>query len=145
MKELNSLQNNYLKEADDEEKNFYITALCKLASSDGKIKPEELQYIEELANNAGIEIRPCFFNCPDKTCFEEARQFTNRKLALALLKHMFILAYTDNIFSDSEGLFICQISNALNIEPEKVQEISSWVIDRIIWLEQAEKIFEEYE
>lgn len=144
MKELNTLHNNYLKKAGAEEKNFFITALCKLASSDGKINPEELQYIEELANKAGIEIKPCFFNCPENACFEEARQFTNRKLALALLKHMFILAYTDNVFSDSEGYFICQISSALKIEPEKVQEISSWVIDHIIWLEQAEKIFEEY-
>ncbi len=145
MKELNSLHNKYLKEADAKEKNFFITALCRLASSDGKIKPEELQYIEELAGAAGIEIRPAFFNCPDEVFLEEARRFTNRKLALALLKHMFILAYTDNVFSDSEGIFICKISEVLNIEPDKVQEISSWVIDRIIWLEQAEKIFEEYE
>lgn len=143
MKNLNMLQNNYLKEATEEEKNFYITAMCKLASSDGKIKPEELQYIEEIATNAGIEIKTRFFNCTNEACLERAKQITNRKLALALLKHIFILAYTDSFFSDSEGMFICQISDALNIEPEKVQAIGSWVIDHIIWLEQAKIIFEE--
>lgn len=143
MKELHTHSHDYLKEATDEEKDIFITVLCTLASADGKINPEEMQYIDELAKDANIEIRPVFFSCPIDICIERTTQMQNRPLALVLLKHMFILAYTDNEFSDSEGNFICQISQALNIEPEKVQEISSWVIDRIIWLEQEEHIFEE--
>lgn len=137
------LSHDYLKEAEIEEKNIFITVLCSLASADGKIKPEEMQYIDDLAQSAGIEIKPVFFSCPTEKSIQLAAQIQNRHLALVLLKHMFILAYTDNEFSDSEGNFICKISQALTIEPEKVQEISSWVIDRIIWLEQAEQIFEE--
>lgn len=143
MKELYTHSHDYLKEATDEEKNIFITVLCTLASADGKIKPEEMEYIDGLARKSDIEIRPVFFSCPAETCIEKAAQIQNRHLALALLKHMFVLAYTDNEFSDSEGNFICRISQAMNIEAEKVQEISSWVIDRIIWLEQAAQIFEE--
>ncbi len=143
MKELQDHSHDYLKEAADEEKNIFFTILCALASADGKIKPEEMQYIDDLAQQSNTEIKPFFFNCPTETCLKKVAQIQDRHLALVLLKHIFILAYTDNNFSDSEGNFICQISQAMNIEPEKVQEISSWVIDRIIWLEQAEQIFEE--
>ena len=53
------------------------------------------------------------------------------------------IAYTDNNFSDSEGHFICSIGDALQIEAQKIGEISSWIIDHIIWLEQEALIFEE--
>ena len=48
-----------------------------------------------------------------------------------------------NILSDEETLFIGKVGIALGIEMEKIEQISNWVIDHIIWLEQAKIIFEE--
>ena len=126
-----------------EEKAAFITILCMLSGTDGTIREEEIEYILELADQMGTEVKQCYFDYPRELGVCKAALIKNRRLALELLKNMFALAYTDNVFSDSEGHFICEISEALKIEPQKVSEISSWIIDRIIWLEQAALIFEE--
>ena len=56
---------------------------------------------------------------------------------------MCMLAHVDNILSDEETLFIGKIGLALGVEIEKIEQISNWIIDRIIWLEQAKIIFED--
>lgn len=134
---------NNLNIAGKDEKTAFITILCMLCAIDGKIKNEEVEYIEELAEKMQIDILPTFFEYPKELCVCKAARIKNRRFALELLKNMFALAYTDENFSDEEGQFICTISEALKVEPQKVSEISSWIIDRIIWLEQAALIFEE--
>lgn len=134
---------NSLKTAKKDEKVAFITILCMLSAIDNNIRPEEIEYIEDLASEMQIEVLPSFYTYPKELCSCKAARIKNRQLALELLKNMFALAYTDNTFTDSEGHFICTISEALNIEPQKVTEISSWIIDRIIWLEQASLIFED--
>ncbi len=134
---------DYIFRASDDEKVAFITILCTLANTDGKIKPEEVHFIEELAENMEVEILPQFFKYTEELCIENAVKIKTRRLALELIKNMFALAYTDNDFSDSEGHFICAVGEALGVEPQKIGEISSWIIDRIIWLEQGALIFEE--
>ena len=56
---------------------------------------------------------------------------------------MCILAHADNELSESETLLIGRVGQAMGIELEKIQQISQWVIDRIIWMEEAKIIFEE--
>lgn len=126
-----------------EEKAAFLTILCMLSAIDGNIRDEEIEYITDLASQMEAELKPSYFNYPQELGVCKAALIKDRRLALELLKNMFALAYTDNIFTDSEGHFICEISEALKIEPQKVSEISSWIIDRIIWLEQAALIFEE--
>ena len=67
----------------------------------------------------------------------------NRRAAMELIKEMCILAHADDELSDSETLLIGRIGQAMGIELEKIEQISNWIIDRIIWLEQAKIIFEE--
>lgn len=134
---------NRFKTLKKEEKTAFIALLCMLSAIDGTIRNEEIDYIKELAEQMGTDIKQSYFTYPRELGVCKASLIKDRRLALELLKNMFALAYTDNLFSDSEGHFICEISDALNIEPQKVSEISSWIIDRIIWLEQAALIFEE--
>lgn len=135
----------FLTHATTEEKEVFITVLCTLANLDGEISPEETKYLELLSQKMELELKPRFFNVPPEQCLKLARIITTRRLALELVKYMLALAYTDKNFTDSEGVFIGKMSAVLRVEPEKVSEISSWVIDRIIWLEQAIVIFEDYD
>ena len=143
MSKLMVADNNKFKLLKKEEKTAFITILCMLSAIDGNIRTEETEYIKELAEQMQTEVKQSYFNYPRELGVCKAAMIKDRRLALELLKNMFALAYTDNIFTDSEGRFICDISDALKIEPQKVSEISSWIIDRIIWLEQAALIFEE--
>lgn len=124
-----------------DEKEFFITILGTLAAIDG-IKPEEIEFIKTLAVKFDLPLEERFFTYSPQECIANASRITNRALALELIKDMFILAYTDETFSDLEGEFICTIARALNIEAYKIKEISNWIIDRIIWLEQGNLIFE---
>ena len=74
---------------------------------------------------------------------ESVKIIDNRKAALELIKEMCILAHADNELSESETLLIGRVGQAMGIELEKIQQISQWVIDRIIWMEEAKIIFEE--
>lgn len=142
MKDLKSPNNRNLTLATKDEKTTFIIILCTLAAIDNKIKPEEMDYITTLASEIDIKIPPSFFKTPQEVCLQKAAEIKNRQLALELLKNMFALAYTDETFSDSEREFIITISEALNIPPQKVNEISAWIVDRIIWLQKASLIFE---
>lgn len=130
-----------LSTATEYEKELFLTILGTLAAIDG-IKPEEIEFIKMLAIRYDQPIDECFFTSSPQKCILNASRITNRALALELIKNMFILAYTDETFSDLEGEFICTIGQALNIETYKIKEISSWIIDHIIWLEQGNLIFE---
>lgn len=135
----------FITNAAKEEKEAFLTILCTLANLDGGISPEEIKLIEAIAQKMDITLEQRFFNVAPELCFKIARSITTRRLSLELIKYMLALAYTDKNFSDSEGVFIGKMSAVLGIESEKVSEISTWVIDRIIWLEQAVVIFEDYD
>lgn len=57
---------------------------------------------------------------------------------------MCLLANTDSDLSDNETLLIGRVGQAMGVELEKIQQISQWVIDRIIWLEEGKIIFEKF-
>ena len=132
-----------LYDASMEEKEIFLTILCTMANMDSKAIDEEKIFIEDLASELNIEITPRFYSLPPSLCAKYAQKIKSRRLALELIKYMFILSYADKNFSDSEGTLVRSVSEALNIEADKVGSISSWVIDHIIWLEQEAVIFEE--
>lgn len=57
---------------------------------------------------------------------------------------MCLLANADSDLSDNETLLIGRVGQAMGVELEKIQQISQWVIDRIIWLEEGKIIFEKF-
>ena len=62
---------------------------------------------------------------------------------MELVKEMCVLAHADDELSDNEILLIGRIGQAMGIEPKKIEQISQWVIDRLIWVEEGKIIFEE--
>ena len=138
----NISENNYLNSISAEEKRTFIAIICTLAKIDGELQQNEKKFLRDFANDLNIEFSPRYFSVTQEDCIKHASQIKNRRLAMEIIKYMLILAYTDKTFSDLEGNFIGNIAEALNLEAQKVAEISSWVIDRIIWLEQEAVIFE---
>ena len=49
----------------------------------------------------------------------------------------------DDELSDEETALIGKVGMAMGIDLDKIEQISNWVIDRLIWLEEAKIIFEE--
>ena len=60
-----------------------------------------------------------------------------------MIKEACLLANSDGDVSEKEIVFIGKIGQTMGVELEKIEQISQWVVDRIIWLEEGKIIFEQ--
>lgn len=138
---------DYLRVMTEDEKVAFIKALVRLAKTDGTFDENEKEFIKELAILYGVpanrheEIKN---TDSDEDVLAAVKNIKSRKVALELVKEMCLLANADSDLSENETLLIGKVGLALGVELDKVQQISRWVIDRIIWLEQGKIIFEKF-
>ena len=144
MSEIINLLPSHLSKASAEEKKAFFQVLICLANIDDNFDEGELNFIKDAAKTQGLNnIDELFKYDSPKQVIERAKVIKDRHLAMELVREMCILSHADNYLSDAETLFIGQVGLALGVELEKIEQISNWIIDRIIWLEQAKVIFEE--
>lgn len=130
----------------DEAKIAYLKAFTRLASIDGKFDDSEKAYIKSLAEQYLVpaeKMNEIFKIESDDAIIKAVSSIKNRRASLELIKELCFLAHTDDELSDEETLFIGRIGQAMGVELEKIEQISNWVIDRIISAEEAKVIFEE--
>ena len=136
----------YLNKLDENQRVVIIKILARLANADGKLDDSEKEFIRQVAKVYNIpekRIEEILNFGSDEDIIQSAKIITNRKVALELIKEMCILAHADSELTESETLFIGRVGQAMGVELEKIQQISQWVIERIIWMEEAKIIFEE--
>ncbi len=136
---------DYLKELSSEERVIFLKVLKRLAASDGVLDDDELGFIKELAVIFGVnaaELNKVLEPASDDEIVSEAGKISDRRKALELIKEMCMLANADKDLSETETMLIGRIGQAMGVELDKIQQISQWVIDRIIWLEEGKIIFE---
>lgn len=144
MSDINDILPSYLNTASSEEKRVFFQVLLHLAGADGVTDDDELAFIADAAARHGLSNIQDLDGYEDEAAvLKNVKIIKNRKLAMELIREMCTLSHVDNILSDEETLFIGKIGITLGVEMEKIEQISNWVIDRIIWLEQAKLIFEE--
>ena len=143
MSEIENILPTNLDSASNKEKKAFFQALFCLSSVDGHADEEEFNYIIEAAQKHGIKnINEILDYGDENDVIKNMKAIKSRPLALELIKEMCTISHLDNILSDEETFFIGKVGQTLGIEMEKIEQISNWVIDRIIWLEQAKIIFE---
>lgn len=144
MSDISNIVPSYLSSASPDEKEVFFQVLIHLSATDGHTDDSEIDFIREAAETQGIKnIDELFAVIDEKEILDKVKIIKNRHLALELIKEMCMLSHVDNLLSDEETLFIGKVGIALGVEMEKIEQISNWIIDRIIWLEQAKYIFEE--
>ncbi len=136
---------NYLSEMNDDDKVVFLKVLARLAQTDGSADDGERRFIGELAQvfqlpaDRTSEVKRLE---TDDAIVEESKKIKNRRTAMELIKEMCMLANSDGDLSDRETLLIGRVGRAMGLELDKIEQISQWVIDRIIWLEEGKIIFE---
>ena len=144
MSDINNIVPSYLDKANQKEKEIFFQVLIHLSATDGHTDESETDFIKQAAESHGIKnIDELFAYTDEKEKKKKVKIIKNRHLALELIKEMCMLSHVDNLLSDEETLFIGKVGIALGVEMEKIEQISNWIIDRIIWMEQAKYIFEE--
>lgn len=139
-------QTNYITALSEEEKIIFLQALTSLARSDDKFEGEEKSFVKDLAIAFGIakdKAEIILQNLSDEELLQRASKIKNRQAALQLIKECCLLANSDGDLSEHEIVLIGKLGQAMGVELEKIEQISQWVIDRIIWLEQGKLIFEQ--
>ena len=135
-----------LSKLTEDQKVAFMKAFSRLAGADGHLDEDELAFIRSMARIYGISdkrVDEILKIDSDEVVVNAVKVIDNRRAALELIKEMCVLAHADDELSDQETLLIGRVGQAMGVELEKIEQISNWIIDRIIWLEQAKIIFEE--
>lgn len=135
-----------LSKLTEDQKVAFMKAFSRLAGADGHLDEDELAFIRSMARVYGISdkrVDEILKIDSDEEVVNAVKVIDNRRAALELIKEMCVLAHADDELSDQETLLIGRVGQAMGCELEKIEQISNWIIDRIIWLEQAKIIFEE--
>jgi len=130
---------------DEEQKLAFLRAFAKMASVDGKFDESEESFIKGVAISLGISVEKsetALANLDEDKIVEDVAKINNRSVALELIKELCMLAHADEKLSDEEVVFIGKVGLAMGVELEKIEQISNWVIDRLILLDQEKIIFE---
>ena len=130
---------------DEEQKLAFFRAFAKMASVDGKLDESEESFIKGVAISLGISVEKsgtALANLDEDKIVEDVAKINNRSVALELIKELCMLAHADEKLSDEEVVFIGKVGLAMGVELEKIEQISNWVIDRLILLDQEKIIFE---
>ena len=141
--DFNFLTSHLAKASSAEKEAFFRTLLC-LSAVDGSTDETEIKYITQTAAEydvTNLDELVDFKN--EDEILEQVKIIKDRHLAMELIREMCMLSHADSVLSDEETLFIGKVGLTLGLEIEKIEQISNWIIDRIIWLEQAKLIFEE--
>ena len=121
----------------EDQRIAFLKAFSRLAAADGHLDPEEKEFIRHVAVSFGVSSRRV------DEILQIDKTIDNRRAALELIKEMCVLAHADDELSDEETALIGKVGMAMGIDLDKIEQISNWVIDRLIWLEEAKIIFEE--
>jgi uncharacterized tellurite resistance protein B-like protein len=105
-------------------KRNYLRNLIALASSDGSLDPEERNLIQTIGQRRGLKEWQVAELLDDKTRHEFFIPDTvgNR---MNLLYDVMQIVYADGKVTANEVVFVSNIINALNLDPEVVQELMS--------------------
>lgn len=136
--------NDFILNLSQEHKIIFLKALVYLAGIDGNRDEQEIRYIKDVAEHYKIEQpEKLFEKVSEEEIINDIKQIKNRRVCLELIKEMCLLGHSDSDLTDDETLFIGHAGLAMGIELSKIEQISNWIIDKIIWLEQGKIIFED--
>ena len=137
---------SFVTQMSEEEKVIFLKILVALAKCDGNFEDEEKAFIKDSAIAFGLtkeHVDEILAPMTNEEIINKAAKIKSRQAALQLIKEACLLANSDGNLSEEEIILIGKIGQAMNIELEKIEEISQWVVDRIIWLERGKIIFEQ--
>lgn len=132
-------------ELSNEEKVAYMMAFARLARADGVFSDVEREFIEDMAKSYFLPADSLekILSASDSDVIGAVKSIKRRHVALDLIKNLCFLGYSDDDLSDKELLFIGKVGEAMGVTPEKIEEISDWVVEKLILAERAKIVFEE--
>ena len=128
----------------DNQRTVFLKVLLFASKIDGHVDEQEVGYIKKIATKYKVsDIKRIFDPVTEEELLDELTCLSERKWGMELIKELFRLGYTDSNLTEEEIFFIGHVGSKLDIEKSKIEQISNWVIDYLVWKEQGKIIFEE--
>jgi len=128
----------------EDQKVAFLKTLLFASKIDDDVDDNEIKFIKKMATKYKVEnVRKIFEPIKERDLLIEIGCLRIRRIALELIKELFRLGHTDGELGDEEILFIGRVAQTLGVEVKKIEQISRWVIDHMVWVEQGRIIFEE--
>ncbi len=146
MIEKSNAPKSFITQMSREEKITFIKTMVALARVDKDFDDDEKYFIKDTAIVFGLklsDVDEILAPATNDEILSMASKITNREVALQLIKELCFLANSNGDLSDEEIVFIGNLGKAMNIELKKIEEISQWVLDRLLWIERGKIIFEQ--
>jgi len=135
-----------INELNKNQKVAFLRAFVKMAHVDGHFDESERDFILTIARDLNLSaesIKHIFDPSNEDDILANLSEIKDRYIAMEIIKELCLLAHSDDELSNEETLFLGRAGQAMGVELEKIEEISAWVVDYIIWKEQGKIIFEE--
>ena len=122
-----------LKDFTNDEKGAYLGAIASLATADHSASPEEIEFLETLADSAGVspEQRESVVKAATEISGKELSEcieiLKNSDLRFSLLTDLISFAKSDNHYSDEEKAVIKRMANELKINDEQFSLLDQFV------------------
>ena len=139
-------QTNYIAKMSEEEKIVFLKVLVNLACLDSNFEEDEKVFINHMTVMLNVSTSKMPEILKQETLEDLVKKVSiirDRQTALHLIKEACLLSNIDNEMTPKEVEFIGKIGLAMGLDLEKIEQISRWVIDRLIWLEEEKVIFEQ--
>jgi uncharacterized tellurite resistance protein B-like protein len=122
-----------LKDFPNEEKGAYLGAIASLATADHSATPDEIEFLEKLADSAGVspDQRESVVNAATEISGKELSEcieiLKNSDLRFSLLTDLISFAKSDNHYSDEEKRVIKSMADELKISDEQFSLLDQFV------------------
>ena len=118
-------QETLLKDYTEMEKGAYLAAIASLATADRQASPEEVEYLQELAESAGLsqQQKQVVVRAATELTGDELKRsleiLKDSDLRFSLMTDLISFAKSDQHFSEDEQANIQQMAQQLNINQEQ--------------------------
>ena len=122
-----------LKDFPNEEKGAYLGAIASLATADHSATPDEIEFLEKLADSAGVSpdqresVIEAATEISGKELSECIQILKNSDLRFSLLTDLISFAKSDNHYSDEEKGVIKKMADELKISDEQFSLLDQFV------------------
>ena len=126
-------QQQILKDFPNEEKGAYLGAIASLATADHSATPDEIEFLEKLADSAGVSpdqrqsVIKAATEISGKELSECIQILKGSELRFSLLTDLINFAKSDNHYSDDEKAVIKNMADELNINDEQFSLLDQFV------------------
>ncbi len=123
-----------------DEQQALLKLMAFIIAADGEVKPEEISYLDSVANSFGKSATGIFHDIEGVELRSICDAFTREKAKRIALVEVVSSAMSDGVMHPAELKGIEAIGTIMAVEPNAVDAMLQWVKTGIEWRDEGERL-----